>query len=336
VALDPLTLETIGRWDFRGTLTSPTCSAHCALDPESGNMVGFAFATKGEFTRDAIYFEVDPSGRIVHSAEFQLPYFAELHDCGVTRDYIAFPVVPIMGVGEEAVKRGETYYAWDPAREIQFGVLPRFGSADLMRWFTAPNCFTSHVMNAWNEGAKVFFDTCVSPGNLFPWFPERGKPFDPSQCAVKLTRWTVDMASNEDSFENVEVLSDYIGEFPKIDHRWRMKKYRHGWLLGFGGPRRGGMAHIDLMAGTTEEWNAPETKVVQEPVFIPRGPDAGEGEGWIAQAATDTQTLLTELNLFDALNIAAGPIAMVEVPVHMKPAYHGNWFDGSLIRSFES
>lgn len=332
IAMDPLTLETIGRWDFHGTLDSPTCSAHCALDPETGNMVGFAFATKGEFSKDCIYFEVDPTGRVIHSTEFQLPYFAELHDCGVTQDYICFPVVPIMGCGEERLMAGETYYAWDPTRDIHLGVLPRFGRGDQIRWFTAPNQFTSHVMNAWNEGTKLFFDACVAPGNLFPWFPERGKPFDPTKAAVRLTRWIVDMASNDHGFEKAEVLSDYIGEFPKIDHRYRMRKYRHGWMLGFGGPRRGDMAHVDLGTGTTTVWEAPPTKVVQEPVFIPRTPDGPEGDGWIAQAATDTETLLTELNLFDATDIAKGPIATVRTPLHMKPAYHGNWFDGALIR----
>lgn len=333
MALDPVTLETIGRWDFHGTFASPTCSAHCTVDPENGNLVGFAFATKGEFTKDSIYFEVDPSGRVIHTAEFQLPYFAELHDCGVTRDYICFPVVPIMGVGDEALRKGETYYAWDPAREIHLGVLPRFGSGKQLRWFTAPNCFTSHVMNAWNEGTRIFFDTCVSPGNLFPWFPERGKPFDPSQCAVRLTRWTVDYGGAGDGFESSKVLSDYIGEFPKTDPRWQMRKYRHGWMLGFGGLRRGGMAHVDLETGATEEWIAPESKVVQEPTFIPRSARADEGDGWIAQAATDTGNLLTELLLFEARTISKGPIARIKTPAHIKPAYHGNWFDGSLIRS---
>ena len=70
---------------------------------------------------------------------------------------------------------------------MTFRVLPRFGRGDRVRWFKGPNQFTSHKMNAWNEGSKIFFDTCVSPGNLFPWFPEWGKPYDPSKAAVKLT-----------------------------------------------------------------------------------------------------------------------------------------------------
>ena len=33
VAMDPVTLETIGNWDFHGTLPGPTCTAHCTIDP---------------------------------------------------------------------------------------------------------------------------------------------------------------------------------------------------------------------------------------------------------------------------------------------------------------
>lgn len=79
VALDPVTLETIGRWDFHGTFNNPTCSAHCAIDPRTGNLVGFAFAAKGEFSTDTVYFEVSPEGKVMHEAWFNLPYFAELH-----------------------------------------------------------------------------------------------------------------------------------------------------------------------------------------------------------------------------------------------------------------
>lgn len=331
IALDPFTMETIGRWDFLGTYKHPTCSAHCAIDPTSGNLVGFAFATKGEFTRDAVYFEADPSGRIVHEVEFELPYFAELHDCGITRDYIVFPVVPIIGVGEEGLKRGETYYHWDSLQPIHLGVMPRFGKAEDLRWFTAPNQFTSHKMNAWNEGTKVHFDTCVSPGNLFPFFPEKGKQFDFTKANVKLTRWTVDMASNSDAFESATTLSNFQGEFPKMDDRYAMGQYRHGWLLGFGGTIRNSMGHVDLETGETQVWDAGPTKVLQEPVFIPRPGGSEEGDGWVAQAATDTESLLTELNLFEAKDIARGPIATVKTPVHLKPAYHGNWFDASVI-----
>jgi carotenoid cleavage dioxygenase len=185
-------------------------------------------------------------------------------------------------------------------------------------------------MNAWNDGTKLHFDTCVAPGTMFPWFPEFGKPFDPSKTAVKLTRWSVDMASNSDGFEDARVLSEFIGEFPKIDDRYAMRPYRHGWMLGFG-PKRNSLGHVDLATGVTSVWQAPDDKVVQEPSFIPRTPDAPEGDGWIAQGTTDVGTGLTELNLFEATDIAKGPIATLKTSVHLKPAYHGNWYSGAQI-----
>jgi carotenoid cleavage dioxygenase-like enzyme len=331
VAMDPVTLETLGNWDFHGTLPGPTCSAHCRIDPYTGNLVGFGFAAKGDFTRDVVYFEVDPQGRVIHEAWFESPYYAELHDCGITKNYIVFPVVPIMGAGEEGLKQGLTYYGWDPKREIHLGVLPRFGRGEDMRWFTAPNQFTSHVMNTWEEGSRLHFDACVSPGNLFPFFPEFGKPFDPSGMGVKLTRWTVDLASDQPGFEGVTILSDFIGEFPRNDDRFQGKPYRHGWLLGFSGLRNT-LGHVDLKEGQTEVWTAPATHPTMEPCFIPRAQDAAEGDGWVIQGLTNADTQMTEFNIFAATCIAGGPLATIKLPLRLKPAYHGSWAEASRVR----
>jgi carotenoid cleavage dioxygenase len=330
VAMDPVTLETIGNWDFHGTLPGPTCSAHCKIDPVSGNLVGFGFAAKGDFSRDVVYFEVSPEGRIIHSAWFELPYHEMQHDFGVTRDYVAFPVVPIKGVGDEGLQAGHPHYAWDPNEASYMAVLPRFGRGEDIRWFRAPNQFASHVMNAFNEGTKVHLDLCRSSINLFPFFHEIGQTWSPQGMDVRLTRWTADMSRNSDTFEST-TLSEFLGEFPRNDDRYQTRPYRHGWLLGFFGTRNA-LAHVDLATGNTESWEAPPEKPVQEPCFIPRSADAAEGDGWIIQAATDATTMLTELNLFEATAIAQGPIATIRLPFRMKPAYHGSWADSALIK----
>ena len=36
----------------------------------------------------------------------------------------------------------------------------------------APTIFASHVMNAFNDATKVFFDTRVARNNMFPFFPD--------------------------------------------------------------------------------------------------------------------------------------------------------------------
>ena len=330
VAMDPVTLETIGNWDFHGTLPGPTCSAHCRIDPDTGNLVGFGFSAKGEWSRDVVYFEVNPEGRVIHQAWFELPYFAEQHDFGVTRNFVTFPVVPIMGVGDEGLEAGHPYYAWDPARETYMAVLPRFGEGKDIRWFKGPNQFVSHIMNAYDEGSQVHLDCCRSSINLFPFFHTVGEQWTPKGMDVRLTRWTADLAGSGDTFES-STLSEFMGEFPRNDDRYQTKPYRHGWMLGFFGTRNA-LAHVDLETGVTESWEAPPEKPVQEPCFIPRSADSADGDGWIIQAATDSTTMLTELNLFEATDIAKGPIATIKLPFRMKPAYHGSWADGALVR----
>jgi len=188
------------------------------------------------------------------------------------------------------------------------------------------------VMNAFNEGTKVHIDLCRSSNNLFPFFPEFGKPPAFAPPDVRLTRWTADLTSNSEEFAS-RTLADFIGEFPRNDDRYQSRPYRHGWLLGFGGSRNS-LGHVDLEQGATEVWEAPPEVPLQEPCFVPRSPGAAEGDGWILQAATDSRTMLTELNLFEATNIAKGPIATVKLPFRMKPALHGSWADGSLVKPF--
>ncbi len=330
VALDPLTLETIGNWDFHGTLTGPTFTAHPKIDPVTGQMIAFGFAAKGLYSRDVVYYEIGPDGRVTRDVWFQIPYYCMLHDWGVTRDYVMFPIIPVCGVGEEALKAGRPHYAWDPSKEIYLGVMPREGEAKDLRWFKAPNQFCSHVMNAFNEGTKVHIDVPRAEGNMFPFFPEIDRPWDPSKAVSRMTRWTVDMGSNSGEFESAVQLSDFVGEFPRNDDRYQMSPYRHGWILGFGG-NRNTMARVDHSTGRTSVFDAGDDTPLQEPCFIPRRPGAPEGDGYVIQVATRAREMRTDVFLFEATNVEAGPFATIRLPIRLRPGYHTSWADGSKL-----
>jgi carotenoid cleavage dioxygenase len=324
VAMDPITLETQGEWHFHGTLSAPTFTAHPKIDPQSGQMIAFGFAAKGLYSRDVAYYEVAPTGKIIHEVWFEVPYYCMLHDFGVTEDYAVFPVIPVCGAGVEELKAGSPHYAWDPTKEIYLGVLPRCGSARDLRWFKAPNQFCSHVMNAFNDGAKVYIDVPVAAGNMFPFFPERGKPWEPAKAASRLTRWTLDLASKGESFHSVQRLSDYVGEFPKTDQRYQTRPYQHGWLLGFD-PMRSSIAHVDHATGRTTSWSADANTALQEPCFIPRSEDAAEGDGYIVTVATRVKEMRTDVFLLDARRLDEGPLAILHLPLRLRPGYHTYW-----------
>ena len=147
---------------------------------------------KGLFSRDVVYYEISADGKVTHEVPFEMPYHCMLHDFGVTEHYAIFPIIPSCGVGEEALKAGNPHYAWDSTKDVYLGVLPRGGAASDLRWFKAPNQFCSHVMNAFDDGTRVYIDVPRAEGNMFPFVPEIGKPWDPSRAASRLTRWCVE------------------------------------------------------------------------------------------------------------------------------------------------
>jgi len=335
IAMNPGTLETEGYWNFGGRMTSQTFTAHPKIDPATGDMCAFGYAAKGLLTRDMVYYEITPTGEITREVWFEIPYYCMMHDFGVTRDYAAFHVVPIVSSWER-LQKGLPHFGFDTTMPIYLGVLPRAGAAQDLRWFKAPNCFASHVMNAFNDGTRIHFDTPVARNNMFPFFPDvHGAPFDLEGAMSRLTRWTVDMDSKGEAFEKSERLTDFPGEFPRIDDRYAMEHYRHGYMLLMDGskPAKFGrqqqlfntLGHIDVQTGKMRAWWCGELSSLQEPAFIPKSAGAAEGDGYIVMLCDRLAEFRTDLLLFDAQRVDAGPIATARIPVRVRRGLHGNW-----------
>ena len=342
--MDPLTLESKGYTDFGGKLKSQTFTAHPKLDPVSGNFCGFGYATKGLLTRDMSYFEIDPAGNLVREIEFENPYYCMMHDFGVTEHYALFHVVPIVSSWER-LEAGLPHFGFDTTLPVYLGVLPRDGEASDIRWFRAPKTvFASHVMNAFEDGKKIHFDIPVAENNSFPFFPDiHGAPFDSVAALPYLTRWTVDLSSNSDEFASVERLTDKADEFPRIDDRYATNAYRHGWMLVFdtdrpyngpGAPFQAvpnTLGHIDLATGRTKTWWPGADYGIQEPCFVPRRPDAPEGDGYLIALVDNHVVNTSELVVLDAQHLDEGPIGRARLPFRMRQGLHGNWADSTRL-----
>jgi carotenoid cleavage dioxygenase-like enzyme len=340
--MDPLTLETQGYTTFGGRMQGQTFCAHPKIDPATGNLCAFGYASKGLLTRDCTYMELGPSGELLRETFFEAPYYCMMHDFGVTRDYAVFHVVPIVSSWER-LKAGLPHFGFDTTLPVYLGVLPRHGDARAMRWFKAPTVFASHVMNAFNDGTRVYFDTPVAKNNMFPFFPDvHGAPFNPTEAVSHLTRWTVDMSAPGEAFQNVERLTDLFGEFPRIDDRYATQPHRHGWLLVSDrqkpfeppGGRASGLvmntlAHLDFTTGAQSTWWAGPQTLVQEPCFIPRSPTADEGDGYLVAVLDNVVTNYSDFAIFDARRLPDGPLARAKLPFRLRSALHGNWADAS-------
>src|SRR5204862_150239 len=132
------------------------------------------------------------------------------------------------------------HFVFDTTLPVHLGVLPRRADATAkdIRWFKRDNCFASHVLNAFQHGTKIHFDTPEAKNNMFPFFPDlHGAPFNGEEAMSYLTRWTVDMSSGSAALTRIARLTATAAEFPRIDNRFTGVQYRHGWLLEMA-PRR--------------------------------------------------------------------------------------------------
>jgi carotenoid cleavage dioxygenase len=342
VELDPETLETVGRIDYAGQVKSKTFTAHPKIDPVSGNMFTFGYAAKGETTRDVAFYIIDATGKVIREEWFEAPYAAEIHDFVVTQEHVIFPIFPTT-TDMERIKAGGPHWQWDPTLPTFVGIFPLSGTVKDMKWYKAPARKGYHFFNAYTKGNKVIVDGTIADAELFPFFyadPE--KNFDPTKAFPLIRRWTFDLDSNGSEFKE-EVLSDQYAEFPRIDERFMTQAYRYGYVIandpsrdftggGIFGPAFNTITRYDFESGQSSSYALDDKSVAQEPVFVPRYPDAPEGDGYLIALVARYDTMLNDLLVLDAMDLASGPIATIHLPIRLRLGVHVNWVPEHVLK----
>lgn len=305
---------------YKGNVT-----AHPKLDPVTGEMVWFAYGV-GPMPLSAgmSYGVTDPKGQVVRRDDFQAPYAAMVHDFMVTQNHVLFPVLPLSASLERAMS-GRPPFAWEPEKGAYVGVMRRDGDVGSIRWFNTEACYVFHPMNAWEEGDKLVAD--VMRYDRAPLFPNPdGSPGQ--QSPARLVRWTFDLTGASDAIRE-EAIDDLDGEFPRVDPRFETLRNRHGWFAGDpsrrAGVRLNAIAHIDHQTGRRQVYALDAGDATSEPVFTPRSADAPEGDGWITAVIYRAGEDRSDFAVFEAQDIAKGPIALAELPRRVPFGFHGNW-----------
>ena len=68
-----------------------------------------------------------------------------------------------------------------------------------------------------------------------------------------------------------------------------------------------------------------ESGYVSEPMFVPKSDAAAEGEGYLLTCVYDIDTNMSDLCVFDAQKISAGPLAKAKVSHRVPVCFHGAW-----------
>ena len=206
--------------------------------------------------------------------------------------------------------------------------MKRGGSTADMRWFRGEACYVFHVMNAWEDGESIVVDVMqYAEPALFPHAD--GSPVNADAAKARLCRWTFDMSGETDSFQRT-YLDDLTGEFPRIDDRRAALANRHSWFAGENpaGAKSGEfnvLAHRDNATGRRSAHFLPQGDAASEPVFVPRAADSAEGDGWLLSVIWRGQEKRSDLAVFNATEVEAGPIATVELAHRVPFGFHGNW-----------
>jgi len=304
-------LGTVGPCDFDGRLTTPM-TAHPKRCPETGELLffGYQFMTEPWLT----YHRLDAAGVLVQSEVIEIPRPVMMHDFSITRNHAIFLDLPIVF----ALEAGGFTFQRDAGARI--GVLPRHGAGSDIRWFEIEPCSVFHVLNSYEEGDVIRLQACRVSSLM-----EKGMN-DLGEQAV-LWEWTLNLATGAVTETQ---LDDHPGDFPRIDDRLVGLPARHGYFAGLRAdtsPNFSAEIHkIDLATGslTTHGFGGDGVHVF-EPVFAPAGPDAGEDEGFVIVLSHDDGTDITTLNVLDAGDIAAEPVARVHLPQRVPFGAHGSW-----------
>ncbi len=185
------------------------------------------------------------------------------------------------------------------------------------------------------DDGKIVID--VMKFDVAPLFPlPDGSPSTKETPQARLFRWTFDLTGKANTFKE-EQLDDRAGEFPRFDERFCMSDYRHGWIVSgnvvdtrTGEPRRDGITHYDLKTGKSATWTAEPADRFGEPMFVPRSADAAEGDGWVLSVVYRGAEARSDLAVFEATDIAKGPVALAHLSSKVPAGFHGNWRAGAL------
>ena len=323
--LDPETLDTLGVGEFGG-LESTALTAHPKIDPVTGEWWSYGVFARGEPTTDASLHVFDAQGRLTREEWFHTPYPGLSHDWGVTREHLVVPIMPLVA-SEKRIHKGGQYYEYDPDLPSKWGVMPRNGSTGEMRWFDIPNLVMGHVMNAYTEGDLVHVDTPVSPGNVFCFFRDKhGNLPTPAEGITQITRITFDLSKPDAEAVTLAPVEGALGDMPKIDDRYAMRKYRIGYFAFRDFPNMG-VGQLDWETGDMVIHQI-EGGAAQEPLFIPRSPDSPEGDGYVLTVVDRFAEKRTELLILDGNDVSRPALATVKLPFAMPMAFHGCWMAG--------
>ncbi|PZQ72503.1 MAG: carotenoid oxygenase [Variovorax paradoxus] len=322
--VDPASLDTLGVKTLNADYAGMPFSAHPKIGPD-GVLWNFGVSSRQGVL--SIY-RISPDGRDVQATSMKVPNIAMVHDFAVTERHLVF-LLPSLVFDVARSDAGASFldsHVWRPELGMRVMVLPK-DRLDAPRWFELPAGFVFHVGNAWEDakGETIHLDYVRSDDASYATHGLRNVMR--GEHDVPPPTWlTVVMLDLRSGRARQDALAGRV-EFPRVDPRRVSRRHREVFVaqrVGTGDqPMFDAVARLDVASGRIDRYRYGPDVMAEEHVFVPRtGRGAREGEGWLLGTALDIRRRAMLFSVFDARQLAAGPVAQGVLPRVMPLGLH--------------
>jgi carotenoid cleavage dioxygenase len=259
------------------------------------------------------------------------------HDMSMTANYSILHDLPLF-YDMDALAAGRHKLKFHAELPSRFGVVPRNGSAEQIRWFEAQPTYLYHVANSWEESDGRGGVEIVMVGTPFRLPRDRAGEIDavlfPRLPATLehdfvLYEWRLNLRTGQ---TRERILDDIINqEFPSINSWMQGYKTRYTWntLMARSqrpeDPRFCGVCRYDLERDTCQTFHAGMGKWFSEAPFAPRDRWEAEDDGYLVGFMWDDARAESFVSVFDAKDVGQGPIARIRLPQRVPNGFHATW-----------
>ena len=324
---DPRTLEALGKAPWLGDITPGWgVSAHTKVDEATGEMLFFNYSKQAPYMH---YGVVDAQRKLVHYIPIELPGPRLPHDMAFTDRFAILNDLPLFW-DPEALQHGAHAVRFFHKLPSRFAIVPRRGQPQEVRWFEAKPTYVLHWINAFEDGDEVVLDGYTQDprrGRRTKGLPETLAPFemlDINAIGAHAYRWRFNLKTGA---VQEGPLEDGISEFGMINPQVAGKPYRYTWAMTAkpGWFLFDGLLRLDVETGTRQEYKFPAGVYASESPMAPRTGAQSEDDGYVLTFVTDMNDDSSRCLVFDAGDIAQGPLASVALPQRICVGTHSYW-----------
>jgi len=333
--LDPVTLETRGEYNFGGALNdiSPF-AAHPKFDLVTGEMFNFGVAYSSVGPHLNLY-RFSNGGKLIYRKRLPLDYACSIHDFSLSKRYVVFYLSPYVLNMESLTRDGQTLMEalnWEPQRGSRLLIASR-ETGEQVATIPIGNRYCLHLINCFEEESRLMVDVIELDRPIYDQYQVVPDLFT-DVCEGQPARFVIDL---NDRKVMQTAMIDYLlaPDFPSIAPSEFTQPYRDFWMLGISATGCRGRKFFDQLAHANwtcakacDVYQAPPLHYLGgEPIFI-RDPNDEKGGKIICQVF-DAEQVASAFAIFDAHNVARGPIALLGLkePIHL--GFHAS-FDPSL------